>query len=404
VTGVDATSFLVISVVAAMAAITVAVLPRRAAPPVVVVELLLGIAIGPHGLGVAEVDDFIGFFSNLGLALLFFFAGYEIDFARIRGRPVQLGAWGWLMSIVIAYAVGAVLVADGIVLSFVFAGSALATTAIGTLIPILRDSGELRTGFGRYLLAAGAVGEFGPILLVTLVLSSQNPVREAALLIAFVAVALGVALLSARWADRGWPVMERTLEASSQLAVRLVVVLVFALTALATDLGLDVLVGGFAAGMIMRLALRGREAGALESKLAAVGFGFLVPFFFVTSGMRFDVDALVSSAGALAKLPLFLVLLLVVRGAPALLLYRGVLGARDRLALAFFSATALPLVVGITTIAVAEGHMRSSTAAALVGAAILSTLAFPFAGLALRRAGPAPAPAPATAQGAAVET
>jgi Kef-type K+ transport system membrane component KefB len=388
VSGVDTTSFLVITVVAATAALAVAVLPKRAGPPVVVVELLLGIAVGPHGLELARVDDFIAFFSNLGLALLFFFAGYEIDLGRIRGRPLQLGSWGWLMSVVIAYAIGAVLVSDGIVLSFVFAGTALATTAIGTLIPILRDSGELRTGFGRYLLAAGAVGEFGPILLVTLVLSTQNPLHEAGLLVAFVAVALGVAVLSVRWAHRAWPVMERTLEASSQLAVRIVTVLVFGLTALAADLGLDILVGGFAAGMIMRLALQGHDADVLESKLAAIGFGLLVPFFFVTSGMRFDLDALVSSAGALLKVPLFLALLLVVRGAPALLLYRGVLGARDRLALAFFSATALPLVVGITTIATAEGHMRSSTAAALVGAAIVSTLAFPFAGLALRRPGP----------------
>jgi Kef-type K+ transport system membrane component KefB len=382
---VDTGSFLVITVVAAAAALTVALLPRRLGPPVVVLELLLGIAVGPHGLGLARVDDFIVFFSNLGLSLLFFFAGYEIDFTRIRGRPLQLGAWGWLVSVAVAYSIGAVLVADGIVLSFVFAGSALATTAIGTLIPILRDAGELRTGFGRYLLAAGAVGEFGPILLITLVLSTQNPLREAGIFVAFVAVALAVAMLSMRWAWRGWPLMERTLESSSQLAVRLVAALVLGLTALAAELGLDILVGGFAAGMIMRLALRGHELDVLESKLTALGFGFLVPFFFVTSGMRFDLDALVSSAGALLKLPLFLGLLLVARGIPALLLYRRVLDARDRVALAFFSATALPLVVGITTIATAEGHMRSSTAAALVGAAILSTLAFPFVGLALRR-------------------
>ena len=393
--GVDETSFLVITVVAALAATTVAILPRRAAPPVVVVEVLLGIVIGPQGLGLASVDDLIAFFSNLGLAFLFFFAGYEIDFGRIRGAPLQLGARGWLLSIVIAYAVGAVLVADDIVLSFVFAGSALATTAIGTLIPILRDAGELGTGFGRYLLAAGAVGEFGPILLVTLVLSTRNPLREAALLVAFVAVAVGVALLSARGARRGWPVLERTLETSSQLAVRLVAVLVLGLTALASDLGLDILVGGFAAGMIMRLAVRGREVGVLESKLAAIGFGILVPFFFVTSGMRFDLDGLVSSTGALMKLPLFLALLLIVRGLPALLLYRGVLAERrDRLALGFYSATELPLVVAITTLAVDGGHMRGSTAASLVGAAMLSTFAFPLVAMSLRGRRPGAEPEP----------
>lgn len=194
-----------------------------------------------------------------------------------------------------------------------------------------------------------------------------------------------LALLSVRLAWRGWPHLERTLESSSQLAVRIAVLLVFALVALATELGLDVLLGGFVAGMIVRAALRGREAERFESKLTAVGFGFLIPFFFVTSGMNFDLDALLDSAGALAKLALFLALFLVVRGAPALLLYRSVLDARERLALALFSATQLPLVVAITTIAVDGGHMRSSTAAGLVGAAILSTLIYPFAGLALRR-------------------
>jgi Kef-type K+ transport system membrane component KefB len=137
--------------------------------------------------------------------------------------------------------------------------------------------------------------------------------------------------------------------------------------------------------MITRVALKGNELEVFESKLTAVGFGFLVPFFFVTSGMNFDLDALVGSGGALLKLPLFLGLFVVVRGAPAILLYRGVLQARERAALAVFSATELPLVVAITTLATEGGHMRTSTAAALVGAAILSTLIFPFVGLALRR-------------------
>ena len=157
--------------------------------------------------------------------------------------------------------------------------------------------------------------------------------------------------------------LERTLEASSQLAVRIAVLLIFGLAALASELGLDLLLGGFVAGMITRTALHGREMEALESKLTAVGFGFLVPFFFVTSGIGFDLDALLASAGALLKVPLFLALFLLVRGAPAMLLYRGVLDARERAALAFFSATALPLVVAITTVAQAGGHMRSSTAA-----------------------------------------
>jgi Kef-type K+ transport system membrane component KefB len=380
---VDTDSFFVIVLVAAMAAITVAVVPRRLAPPVVVVELLIGIVVGPEVLDLARTSDFIDFFSNLGLGMLFFFAGYEIDFERIRGRPLKLGAIGWLLSIALAYGIGGALAAAGIVVSFLYTGSAMATTAIGTLIPILRDNGELKTRFGTYLLAAGGIGEFAPILLVTLVLSTTNPLHEAAILVAFVALALAVALISVRLAWRGWPALERTFEASSQLAVRITVVLVFGLVLLAGELGLDVLLGGFVAGMIVRLALKGHELQVFESKLTAVGFGFFVPFFFVTSGIEFDLAAL-GSATALLKLLLFFCLFLVVRGLPAVLLYRRVLQARQRAALAFYSATELPLVVAITTIAIEAGEMKTSTAAGLVGAAMLSTLIFPFVALAFQ--------------------
>lgn len=380
---VDTESFFVIVLSAAAAAILVATLPGRFVPPVVVVELGLGILVGPQVFDIAGVDSFIQFFSNLGLGMLFFFAGYEIDFQRIQGAPLRLGARGWLLSIGIAYAIGGALMAAGVIDSDLYTGSAMATTAIGTLVPILRDAGELQTRFGTYLMAAGGVGEFGPILLVTLFLSTGHPFHEALILIAFVALALAVALISVRLAWRGWPALERTFEASSQLAVRVTVVLVFGLVLLAGKLGLDVLLGGFVAGLITRMALKGHELSVFESKLTAVGFGFFVPFFFVTSGITFNLDAL-GSAGALLKLAMFFSLFLVVRGAPAILLYRRALKARDRAALAFFSATELPLVVAITTIATETGHMKSSTAAGLVGAAMLSTLVYPFVGLALR--------------------
>ena len=396
---VDSGSFFAIVTVAAIAAITVATLPKRFAPPVVVLELVMGILIGPEVLGLAHSDEFVEFFSNLGLGMLFFFAGYEIDFQRIKGAPLRLGAFGWLLSVVLAYGLGGILAAAGVVVSFLYTGSAMATTAIGTLIPILRDNGELKTRFGTHLLAAGGAGEFGPILLVTLVLSTANPFREAAILLAFVALALVLAVASVRYAWRGWPALERTFEASSQLAVRVTVVLVFGLVLLAGTLGLDILLGGFVAGMITRLALKGHELQVFESKLTAVGFGFFVPFFFVTSGIDFDLAAL-GSAEAIAKLFLFLGLFLVVRGVPAMVLYRRLLATRDRMALAFYCATELPLVVAITTIAIDAGKMRASTAAGLVGAAMLSTLIYPFVGMALRKgatdqdsAGEPPSPA-----------
>ena len=408
---VDTGSFLAIVAAGAVAGTLVAVAGGRGLfLPVVVVELILGVLIGPQLLDLARVNAFTEFFGDLGLGMLFFFAGYEIDLARIRGTPLRLGLLGWAMSLAIAYALGGVLALAGVVISLVYVGSALATTAIGTLLPVLSDTGEMRSRFGTYLLAAGAVGEFGPILLLTLVLSTQSEVHNALILVAFVLVAVAVAVVAVRSSERTLPLFERTLESSSQLAVRWFVVLVFALALLANKLGLDLLLGGFAAGLISRQVLGKSEVEVFDSKLNAVAFGFFVPFFFVVSGLRLDVDALFSSVSSVAKLLLFFVLFLVVRGTPALLLYRGVLPLReDRFALALFSSTQLPLVVAITTLAVREGHMRSSIAAALVGAGALSTLAGPLHGLRMRRiaaekraaagvveAGALPAEAPAT--------
>jgi Kef-type K+ transport system membrane component KefB len=278
----------------------------------------------------------------------------------------------------------------------------MATTAIGTLIPILKDAGEMKTRFGTFLLAGGAAGEFGPILLITLILSTTNPVHEALVLVAFILLAVLAGVLAVRSSWRGWPLLERTIETSGQVAVRLAVVLVFGLVALATQLGLDLLLGGFVAGIIVRQTLHGREISIFDSKVTAVGYGLLIPFFFITSGMEFDIASLVDSTEAMLKLPMFAALFLVIRGLPALLLYRRELPERrDRYALAVFSATQLPLVVAITTLAVDGGHMHSSTAAALVGAAIISALVYPLVGLRLRRDVPKephrhePKPAPA---------
>jgi Kef-type K+ transport system membrane component KefB len=388
---VDTSSFLVIVSTAALAA-TLAALAglRNLFLPVVVIELVLGVVIGPQVLDLAQVNEFTNFFASLGLGMLFFFAGYEIDLGRIAGLPLRLALAGWAFSLVIAYTLGGILAALGVVVSLVYVGSALATTAIGTLIPVLSDTGELKTEFGRYLLAAGAVGEFGPILLLTLVLSTESALHNALILLAFVALAVAVAVLAVRSAHRTMPVLERTIETSSQLAVRWFVVLVFALALVASELGLDLLLGGFAAGLITRQVVSAREVPLLDSKLTAVAFGVFVPFFFVVSGMQLDVDAMFSSVSGVLKIFLFFALFLVVRGTPALLMYRGVLDSRDRVSLALFTSTQLPLVLAITTLAQEDGHMRASTAASLVGAAVLSTLVYPILGLKVLAAAPGP--------------
>ncbi len=385
---VDTQSFFVIVAAAAIAAAIAGIAPARLALPVVVIEILLGVLIGPEVLGLAESDDFVLFFSNLGLGMLFFFAGYEIEFRHIRGMPIRLAGAGWALSLVLAYGIAAIVLIfdthDGIL----FLGSALATTAIGTLIPILKDVGEMRTRFGTFLLAAGAAGEFGPILIVTILFSTKTALSSAAILIAFLLLTLIAALVAMRSIGRTWNLIERTLEGSSQLGVRITVVIIFALVALATQLGLDLLLGGFLAGIIVSLALKDREVDVLESKLNAVGYGFLIPFFFVYSGIQFDIAALVDDPALAATVPVFLLAFLFVRGVPALLLYRRMLVLRNRVALGIYSATALPLVVAITTIAVERDEMSSGTAAALVGAAMLSTAILPLIGMHVRHGAP----------------
>ena len=292
---VEPGTFLAIVAASAVAGTISAVLGGRGLlVPAVVLELVLGVLIGPQ-VGGLDANAFMEFLADIGLGMLFFFAGYEIDLQRISGRPMRLAVLGWLLSLAIAYTIGGALALAGIVLSFLYTGSALATTAIGTLIPILSDSGALKTRFGTYLLGAGAVGELGPVLLITLLLSSQGAAHNAAILVGFVGLAVLVALVAVRFSEGTLALFEVTIEKSSQLAVRWIVLLVFALALLASKLGLDLLLGGFAAGMITRQVLKEREVPGFDSKLTGVAFGVFIPFFFVVSGMHLDVDAMFSS-------------------------------------------------------------------------------------------------------------
>ncbi len=387
--GVDVASLLTIFAFATLAAMLSALVGRWFVLPIVVLEILFGILIGPQVLSLATIDPTIELLATGGLGMLFFFAGYEIDFQAIKGSPLKLGAIAWLVSLVIAYTSGALLAWAGVIVSGLYTGTAMATTALGTLLPILNDAGETKSRFGNLILAAGAVGEFGPILLTTILFSTTSATDQAGILGLFVIIAVAAALIATRSTRASWPILERSLKSSGQGAVRVVVLLIIALVGLAHELGLELLLGGFVAGIITRMSLKGREVEEFESKIVAIGYGFFIPFFFVVSGIRFDLDSLISSSSGLLKLPLFYVLMIVVRGAPALFFYRGQLPElKDRFAFGLFTATQLPLVVAITTIATETNHMRSSTASALVGAAILTTATFPLAALALRKPEP----------------
>jgi Kef-type K+ transport system membrane component KefB len=382
----DSNSFLIVLVAAAVAPVVAGLASARwrsFVAPVVVAELLLGVLIGPQVLELAKPAPLLETFSQLGLGFLFFFAGYEIRIGQIEGRPLKLAGGGWLISLAIAYSLAGLLHASGLVLSGLLTGSALATTAIGTLIPVLRDEGRLGGNFGRQILAIGAVGEFGPILIVTVLLTaSSSATEQLALLAIFIVIAVVTGLAASGAATRWLDFITSRMENSGQLPVRLAVLLVFMLVIVAGSLGMDVILGAFAAGLIMRLIIGEAHSEVFDSKMEAIGFGFLIPFFFIVSGMQIDVEALFSSVRAMIGVPIFVLLMFIVRGAPVYLLYKKDV-PRDQIApLALLSSTQLPLVVAITSIGLSEGHMRPGTAAALVTAAVVTVMVFPA--LALR--------------------
>jgi len=367
--------------------------------PLVVFEILLGLVFGPAVLGLIQPGEVSTALADFGLAMLFFLAGNEINFQAIRGRPLMRASLGWLISLVAGIALAAVFAAH--LSAAVFIGVALASTALGTIMPVLRDSGDLRTPFGLGILAVGAVGEFGPLLAISLFLSGRSPMAAAAVLIVFVIVA-GVAIWLAAhgFGRRMHRVITATLHTSGQFAVRLVVFILLALTALSIVLGLDMLLGAFTAGVLYRLLLSGAPAEDVESvegKLEGVGYGLLVPIFFISTGVTFDLEALTSEPGTLLLVPVFLLALAVVRGLPSTLAAPTGSTVRDRVATGLFGATGLPIIVAVAGIGVGYGDLTPGTGAALVAAGMCSVLIFPAVGLMFRKSsthGPGPKSAP----------
>ncbi len=377
-------SLLVIAAVAVAAPIVADYLPRVRVP-VVVLELVLGIVVGPQVLELAKTGGIVDTLATFGLAFLFFLAGLEIDFERVRGRPLELATVGWLASATLGFGIAALLQAEGKAISTLVIGLCLVTTSLGTLVPILKDGGVLETRFGTYVMGVGTIGEFGPIILISLLLGVDRAGKAALLLGVFTAIALAAAVLALRWRPtRIIVLIERTMRQSAQLAVRLSWLVLVLLLYVTDRFGLDVILGAFAAGLVVGLVAQGPLGDPLRTRLDAIGFGVFIPIFFVTSGMKLDVDALFDHTSTAVRLPVFLGLFLLVRGLPALLYSRD-LPKSDLLPLALLSATALPLIVAVTAIALDTGRIRPANAAALVGAGMLSVLVFPMTALALRR-------------------
>jgi Kef-type K+ transport system membrane component KefB len=374
---------LVLVLAAASAAALLSRLHRRLVLPTVVLEIVLGILIGPEVLDLAEDNTYLAFLANFGLAFLFFFAGLEVIEKHVPRHAVVRGSIGWTISIALGLVVGVVLEHAGVDAEWWVIGVALATTALGTLVPILIDSGVLGTSLGTATLGTGVAGEFWPIVVISVFLTSVYGAGvEILLLLGFAALVL----LAATVALRARPpevlrVLQETVHTTGQAAVRLSVLTLAVLVFIAARVGLEFVLGALAAGLVVGLVLDSPDGNVVRMRLEGIGFGLLIPIYFVVTGLTFDIDSLLTADG-LALAALFLTFLFIVRGASSVLWSRE-LARRDNLALAFFGATGLPLIVAIVDVAGDRGAISDDVGASLIGAGMISVLLFPLVGVRL---------------------
>ncbi|WP_214323235.1 cation:proton antiporter [Nonomuraea sediminis] len=382
-------SIVIVVLASAIAPILAHLMRRVIRMPSVVLEILLGVLVGPVVLGWVVVDASVNLFSNFGLSMLMFMAGFEIEFDRIKGRPIRLATIGWFVSMAAGMLFG--LAVAGFSLAAQLIGLAVTTTALGTILPMVRDAGALERPFGGRVLAIGSLGEFGPIIMLALITTEGAKLHTIMLMVVFAVIAVVAAVMAARPRH---PLLAHlvtvTMDTSGQLAIRIVMLILMAMVWIADEFGLDVLLGAFSAGIVVRLALKSGphvEERIIGIKLDAIAFGLLVPFFFVVSGVKLDITAMLANPRSLVLIPVFLVLFLVVRGVPTYLLHRRDPGLRrgEPRALALFASAALPLVVVITSVGVQERVLQPAQAAAMVTAGVFSVMIYPLVALSLYR-------------------
>jgi Kef-type K+ transport system membrane component KefB len=396
---------LLIVVVAGFAAPFALGLVPRFRLPAVVLEIVVGIVLGPAVLGWVEIDEPVEVLSLLGLAFLLFLAGLEIDLAALRGALLRAASLGIAVSLALAVLAGLALNLAGIADEPLLIAIILASTSLGVIVPVLQDSGEISSRFGQLVIAAASIADFASVLLLTLLFSGESSGVGAKLILiglfvlVIAAVTIGVA--EAERSRRISAALARLQDTSAQIRVRGAIVLLIGMVALAEQLGLELILGAFAAGAILNHLDTDRDMTHPEfrRKLAAVGFGVFIPVFFVASGIRFDLEALFASATAIASIPAFVAALLVARGIPALL-YRGQLDRRRGIAAALLQATSLPFIVAATAIGQDLGLIDAATAAGFIAAGLVTVLIFPLTALGLLGRDPGDGcPAPSSGSG-----
>jgi Kef-type K+ transport system membrane component KefB len=359
--------------------------------PSVVLEITAGILIGPAVLGLVEVDLPLEVLALLGLAFLLLLAGLEIDLDRLRGARLRSAAAGFVVSLAIALGIGLGLKAAGLIEAPLLVAIILSATSLGIVIPVLADTGQADTTLGQLVIAGSSIADFGAIILLSLFFSGDSSSIASTLLLigAFVVlvVATGVALAEVEHSSRLSSALRRLQDSSAQIRVRGAFLLLVGLVVIAQLFGLEVILGAFFAGAVLKLLDRDEMMThtGFHTKLQAVGFGVFIPFFFVTSGMQLDVRALFAGGAALALVPVFLLALLLARGLPAAL-YRSMVGDRSSIAAGLLQATSLPFIVAATEIGMELGVLSPAIGAAMVVAGLLSVVLFPLGALTLLRA------------------
>jgi Kef-type K+ transport system membrane component KefB len=367
--------------------------------PAVVLEVVLGIVIGPHVLHLIQFDGFAETMFTIGMAVTLFMGGMELDFGEIKGRPLFLAVGGWTVSLLLGVTFVELLHAIPNVRAPLMVTLAMCTTGLGVLIPTFRDGGQLGTAFGRFVVAAGTLGEVGPIVAMSLLISPHYSTwQEGGFLVAFLVI-VGIAIVVGIGARPPMviEILRRHMNKSTQLPVRMSLLVLTALLWLAGNFGFENILGAFAAGMVLGQATRGEDGKALREKIATVSFAWFYPFFFVGTGIKFDIAALGRDLTTMLLVPTFAVLFFIVRGTPALL-YRDHIDKAQRLPFALSSAVpSLSIIVVITEIGLRSKLMKPDVEAAMIGAAMLAVLLFPtIAGALLSRtAAPLPSKTPA---------
>src|ERR687886_234959 len=380
------TNLLLVCVVGFAAPFVLGLFPRLRLPAVVL-EIVAGIVIGPSVLGIVDADQAVAVIALMGLTFVLFLAGLEIDLRRLRGPVLRVTALGFALSFGVAVVVSLGLKAAGLVDTPLLVAIILCATSLGVLVPVLKDAGEIASTFGQLIIAAASIADFGAIILLTVFFSGEGGTGATLLLLGSL-FALAVAVFAAvRGAERSMRVRAELLrlqDTTAQIRVRAALALFVGFAAIAQQLGLEAILGAFIAGAVISLvdADQVMTHPDFRRKLEAIGFGFFIPVFFVTSGVRFDLAALTASASNVAMVPVFLAALLVVRGLPALV-YRRVLDGRHTAIAGIMQATSLPFIVAATAIGMELGLIDAAASAALIGAGLLSVLIFPLTGLLL---------------------